>query len=556
MAKIIDAFVVTWDFDTSGAKKGERDVRASVKRTKDDAHSAALQMEADGKRAANYFAGLKNEVIGLFLAFAGANSLRTLVGDMISGAAATGRFAANMGVATDQVSAWEGAVRSMGGTAEDARGALGQMVAAYQAYRLTGTTGHDADFQGLGVSLNNLQDPTAALLRMAEAGERLGRPEFMARMQRIGVPDSVITTLARGRRGVQDLLEEQRRLGVVTDENARAAIEFQRQWANLTTQLRGDLRPALTWVIETGLPLLRDHSREAAAGAIGLEIAVAAATVEIWGIPVAIAAAAAALTYLADRFHVLDAWRSFMIDMRVLRLEGDLLNIPNDTREHMAQRLQILQQIGDLRDEQLHLSQNYEGGGAPAPPVQPGSAAGGTFAQIRGFFRSNGYTDAQAAGIAAGIMAESGGNPRNRNPTSGAFGLGQWLGPRQAALFRQYGRNPTMAQQLQFFLGELRGGDPGGPAVGRQQTADAALRSIITGFFRPGAGAGGDYRRGAAYLGGARTAVRNHSAADNRVAINTIVVNVPHGDAHAIAAALPGAIKRRGLTVQANKGLN
>ena len=52
---------------------------------------------------------------------------------------------------------------------------------------------------------------------------------------------------------------------------------------------------------------------------------------------------------------------------------------------------------------------------------------------IVSFFTGKGYEPHQAAGIAGNLMQESSLNPTAKNPTSGAFGFAQWLGPRKKA---------------------------------------------------------------------------------------------------------------------------
>lgn len=127
------------------------------------------------------------------------------------------------------------------------------------------------------------------------------------------------------------------------------------------------------------------------------------------------------------------------------------------------------------------------------------------FDQIEAYFRGKGYTPAQTKGIAAGIYAESGGNPLASNPTSGAFGIGQWLGSRKAGLISRYGSNPSVEQQLDYLHWELQGGDYKGRNVLQQTTATGTLTSYIKDFMRPAAGheTSSDLARGRDYLAGA-----------------------------------------------------
>jgi hypothetical protein len=139
----------------------------------------------------------------------------------------------------------------------------------------------------------------------------------------------------------------------------------------------------------------------------------------------------------------------------------------------------------------------------PSMPARLRSSGGRLANDVVTFFKAKGYSDMHARGIAAGVAAEAASNHSARNPTSGAFGLGQWLGPRKAALFRRYGSNPTRQQQLEFLHWELQGGDHGGKAVLRQGDEAGVLSAYINDFMRPAKGAEttGDLQRGMAALG-------------------------------------------------------
>lgn len=121
-------------------------------------------------------------------------------------------------------------------------------------------------------------------------------------------------------------------------------------------------------------------------------------------------------------------------------------------------------------------------GAAPRMGMQLGLAN-----TLIGFLKSRGVSDAAATGIAAGAFAEGGLTGRN-NPNSGAFQLGQWLGPRKRGLFARYGPHPTFAQQMEYLLWELQGGDRGGKSVLASGSAQEALRNYVTRFMRPAPG--------------------------------------------------------------------
>jgi hypothetical protein len=217
----------------------------------------------------------------------------------------------------------------------------------------------------------------------------------------------------------------------------------------------------------------------------------------------------------------------------------------------------------------------------PSPATAPATAPGSPRARVVQFMRAKGFTQAQAEGIAAGIEAESGFRTGAFNPAGGgqgAFGIGQWRGPRLAELRRRYGPNPSFAQQLEFLAWELMGGDPGGKAVRAASTSAGALNAYITSFMRPKQGreTTGDLERGmralasnsnlppaAAELASAARA-RSSSATPSATArggdtntldIGQITVVTQATDANGIARDIGGAIQRRPFVPQVNTGL-
>jgi soluble lytic murein transglycosylase len=141
----------------------------------------------------------------------------------------------------------------------------------------------------------------------------------------------------------------------------------------------------------------------------------------------------------------------------------------------------------------------------PVPRLTTVKPSGALSAPIVAGLRARGLTDAQARGVAAGIAAESANDPRAKNNEGGgqgALGIGQWRGSRQRALIAKYGPNPTVDNQLDFLVSELRGGDPGGSKVLSAADEATVLHHYVRAFMRPSeAGAQGDMRRGLSALG-------------------------------------------------------
>lgn len=542
---VVDEFIVALGLDPAGFNKGRKAAADDLLRLREDSRRTGNEIETHAKRGAAMFRTFRNEVVSVGLALAGATGLKAFVGDIVNTDAATGRLARNIGMATADLSAWQGAIQRVGGQASEADAALSAMAKAYQTFQLTGTTGNDADFQGLGVSARDLANPAEALLKIAEASERLSQPEFAARLGRLGFTQAQITLLAKGRGELTALIAEQKTLGVTTDEDARKAAELEDALAKLSARIRGEFRPYVYQAVD-GLMKFDEQVGIAnvaipiMAGAMGaLALATAAATWPWLALAAAIGAAVAAYQSWANR--------------------GD-----KSTGEWAAEKLRgarawIDTKLGIRNGGEETVAGYNEGRDAMGDPLKGAANDNGKGgSDIVAFFKSRGYSDAQARGITAGIMAESGGNHRAINRTSGAMGLGQHLGSRKAELLRRYGPNPTRQQQLEFLDWELKGGDHGGAAVRAQTSAGGTLDAYIKKFMRPAQGAetSGDIRRGNAWLNGGRAAGAGGGTVTNQTTVGTINVYTAATDATGIARDLPGAIQKRGIAAQATGGLN
>lgn len=99
--------------------------------------------------------------------------------------------------------------------------------------------------------------------------------------------------------------------------------------------------------------------------------------------------------------------------------------------------------------------------GSPASPMTPAGTLPSKAAQQQSlwesirYFMSKGLTAYQAEGVTARLAKESGGNwlnPNAVNPTSGAYGIAQWLGSRKPAALQAGG---SLHRQLELVWHEL-----------------------------------------------------------------------------------------------------
>ncbi len=333
MATIIDAFVVTLGLDPAGYNKGMGQTREGVKRTKDEALRAGKDIEAGGKQAAQFIGSLKTQVLGLFTAFTAGVGIKDFVRDTIAVDASTGRLARNLGVATEELSAWEGVMRKVGGTNADADQSVQSLVSAFQQIQLTGQSPLIPYLQLLGVSLKDLKDPTATLLKLSDAFAGMDPQRAQALGAGMGLSPAMITTLQQGRIATEALLVEQLRLGVITKEDAERAQQLQATLSGLkdsSSKLGRDLLtsaiPALeflgrlltrvaTWAQENGAVVTGAFYGMAAA-AVALGIALAAPVAPYIALAAGIAAVGAAIGFLIQDFQSFQNGGPSAIDWR------------------------------------------------------------------------------------------------------------------------------------------------------------------------------------------------------------------------------------------------
>jgi hypothetical protein len=102
------------------------------------------------------------------------------------------------------------------------------------------------------------------------------------------------------------------------------------------------------------------------------------------------------------------------------------------------------------------------------------------------YLTRKGLTPAQAAGVVGSLMQESGLRTKAKNPSSGALGIGQWLGGRKTNLLNS-GKSGGLQGQLDFLWSELQG--PERAALTRLRgahTVPDAASAFTWGFERPG----------------------------------------------------------------------
>lgn len=547
---IIDAFVVALGLDASKFKKEADELETADKKAKDAAVRRGKELEASNKKQRESFTDLTKATLAAGAAFLGIQSVTSWTKRIIDGDAQVGRLSRTLGQSTGEISAWQGVLRGAGGTAEDAAADLGILRKAYEDIRLTGQSSLIPFLNLLSLSLKDIDDPSSSLLKVADAFSRMDPTQAAAIGQQMGFSPAMVSTLQRGKGAVTELLNEQYRLGVTTEASAKAAEEQQRQQAVLEKRAEDFGRKVLTAV----LPALESMQNW---------LIKISQDKTFTGFLSAAGKACVALGNLAAPvFHIIGG----LIQGIARLLSGDFSGAWRTVQGTVKSVVDSI--VGFLRngrDAAVEFWNALRGGGAsgtarPAggdPGAGPAQGApSNRFDHIVKFFTDRGYPLHVARGIAAGIWAESKMDPKAFNPAGGgkgAYGVGQWRGQRQRELFRRYGSNPTLFQQLEYMNWELNGGNgekAAGDALRGAGSDKAALDLYVKRFMRPAPGAeiSGDLRRGQNAL--AKTPIVNRQTS---LTVGQLTVQTQATDARGIAQSIVPALAD--TVPQANLGV-
>lgn len=308
MPGIIDSFVVALGWDTSEYEAGRRQIDNDQKKVRADSLRNAKEIENQARKINQALDMVRREALRMLTVFTAGAGLKEFISSTIKADAEVGRLAKQIGTSTEELSAWQGVLRRNGGTSEDATAALQGLTRAFEEIQLTGSSDKIPYLQTLGISLRDLQTPSKVLLDLADRFSKMDPRRAEALGRGLGLSPSVIATLLQGRQAVAGMLEEQRRLGVVTEADARAAQRLQNVLSGLkdgSARLGRTFLTSLEPAIEAVGRILQDLSVWAQKNApivrgavLGLAAAfgvLALATIEITAPMLAAAAAAAAI---------------------------------------------------------------------------------------------------------------------------------------------------------------------------------------------------------------------------------------------------------------------
>lgn len=262
MATVIDALVVTLGLDPTNFTKGNKESEASLKKLKHQSGKTTKDMELSGKRVAEGFSKIRNEVLGVATAFMAAKGITSFIGDVTRSDAAVGRLSAALGISIETLSSWEGVARKFGSSNEDIDNAfrttqklVEQLKFGVAPEALTRWLPQAGVDMGKFLNAATPLPEKLKMIQQALARATPGDAQFLG--QQAGYSENTINMLRETAGQIEVLLDRQRKLNSVNDEDLRLAKERTVAWEELKDRgealgrrILNRLSPAVMKIVE------------------------------------------------------------------------------------------------------------------------------------------------------------------------------------------------------------------------------------------------------------------------------------------------------------------
>ncbi len=633
MATIIDSLLVTLGLETSSFDSKRAKVDKSLKTTRDEADKTGKQFKKVGKDGAESYAALAKGAAAFLAVIGGASAIKSFIENTISSSAALQLLSQNLNVSANDISAWSNAAELAGGSAEGLQGTMDMLSKSQTELMLTGNSGLIPYFTALGVGLADVNGKARPvndiLLDLADRFGSMDRTTANNMGRMFGIDQGTMQLLLKGRKEVEIMIARQKEYGAVTKKQAEESARLKllmRENTQTFIAFGRELLAKSTPALETFFNLMsdfgtwcRDHQEFIQTFltiiTVGL-IAMGVATLPINLVVLAVLALAAGIAALYDDYQVWKRGGDSLIDWSKwepgIKAAGKGILWLRDLVSDAFYRMFALFDAGakalkgDWSGAKFAMSQVIEGNGetygaakptpsapatpkaapakptpsAPATPKAAPAASGN--ADAVAYFQSQGWTEAQAIGLAANIQRESAGKANAVGDGGKAYGLAQWHPDRQANFKKLFGKDiqgSTSAEQMAFIHHELTQGTEkkaGDRLKGATSAGDAA--AIVSKYYeRPGDREGEAEKRSkiatamsgirgasqaAKGAGGAKLALSNAAAASgggntssNETNIGEVKIYTAATDAEGIANDMSKSLNNT-FASQANLGLN
>lgn len=289
MATVLDAFVVELGLDPTKFQQGQKEAYEALRNTTEQAVKGGKEIEAQGAKVSEYFNGVKRQALGLAALLVGGAGVKEFVQNITTADAATARMSRILNISAKELSAWQGAARLAGGSAESITGSLHGFNQEMNRFMLTGEASFLPALNAMGIGIldeqGKIKTTTQLLIEMSDAMEKMNAQDqgrASAHLSMIpGMNQETINLLLKGPDALRRMLADTRSMTSVTKESADQAERLASAWArtqiyaeNLGRTILDKVSPALLSLLAvviylgakiSGAPLPKEDPGEKAA---------------------------------------------------------------------------------------------------------------------------------------------------------------------------------------------------------------------------------------------------------------------------------------------------
>lgn len=626
MATVIDSLLVTLGLDSSKFKSGINDAskaqkalaaqtRSSTKeqlvldKKRDDAqakHAKALSEQAKSNEES--LRKVRNQALKVAALFTGGLGMLAFARNTLISGANLSRMSSNLGLSAKEITGWGTAARNAGFSVEGMKQSLKDANSQIGSFKSGLGSSLIQGYMALGGKVGGGQLKNAESFKLAQASlikqliAKEGEPMALAQAQHwMGMSAEEFNFLKQGAAVVKAQVEQQAKLSGITQKSAEAMADLNAklgtlkdQFEGVGVQILGALIPAFEgllkylqkvgdWLTEHKDAIARfsgdmSNWRDVIIAIIALKSAsmfmgIAKAIGAIGAASVSSAASLGRLLPLlgagAGGYAAGTAIYNKTANSGVMRGIGDWLG---SLGYYFG---------GESGKEAYQLTQSGKAAMADMSKPSYSKETKALQSQAMQYFMSQGWTEAQAAGIVANLTRESGMNAGAVGDKGKAYGLGQWHPDRQAAFKRFSGsdiKGSSLAQQLAFVQYELMHGErEAGTMLRASRSATQAGAAMSWYYERPANGGAEATLRGqmaAGLVGGIPSSMvgaqsgagagasnsyfgKNYGAmSTSDVKIGQISIVTQANNADGIARDIAPSIHKHLSVPQANTGLN
>lgn len=259
MATVIESLIVTLGLDATNFRRGtadatrarntlgdtnrRQDAETSAREKKLAAEQAkrGKEAEARAKAMADGFRKVRNEALSLFALFTAGVGIKNFIANTVESAVQLGYLSQNLKVSIESLQAYGRAAERAGGTTEGAFAQLRESADSLAALRsgLGPNEGMQWFFR-MGGSSDDLKDGNTYLMARSKIiSEMFNRDPQRAMLisKQMGISEDQFNLIKQGPDAIRELVDAQRKLSSITEDDARGAKKLKDQWLDFTQGL-------------------------------------------------------------------------------------------------------------------------------------------------------------------------------------------------------------------------------------------------------------------------------------------------------------------------------